>query len=143
MKVQRQYPASNSRRLSEAIRLVLFDIKERYTGEIIDIAKFRNEDNALLEQALLMALDPFTNQELKEALQSQSTLDLTDLKQLHDYYQEPVQCLLKIKDSLDLWTRELGSNGYFDFIENQMGFQVDGNEMNYAIAIPNEYLKQG
>lgn len=143
MKVQRQYPASNSRRLSEAIGLLLFDTKERYTGETIDIAKFRNEDNALLEQALLMAWDPFTNQELKEDLQSQSTLDLTDLKQLHDYYQEPVQCLLKIKDSLDLWTRELGSNGYFDFIENQIGFQVDGNEMNYAIAIPNEYLKQG
>lgn len=139
LKVQRQYPASNSRRLLEAIGLVLFDIKERYTGETIDVAKFRNEDNARLEQALLMAFDPFTNEELKEAIQSQSILDLTDLKQLHHYYQEPIQCLLKIKDSLDLWTRELGSNGYFDFIENQMGYQVNGNEMNYAIAIPTEY----
>ena len=88
-----------------------------------------------------MSFDPFTNQEIKEDLQSQSTLDLTDLKQLHDYYQEPVQCLLKIKDSLDLWTRELGSNGYFDFIENHMGFQVDGNEMMYGVAVPNKYHK--
>ena len=48
LKVQRQNPASNSRRLSEAVGLVLFDIKERYTGETIDVTTFRNEDNARL-----------------------------------------------------------------------------------------------
>lgn len=33
LKIHRRFPSSNSRRLREAIALVLFGIKEKYTGE--------------------------------------------------------------------------------------------------------------
>lgn len=46
------------------IALVLFDVKERCTGQEFDTAKFRNEDNERLEKALLMAFDPYTNEKL-------------------------------------------------------------------------------
>lgn len=79
LKVHRAYPVSNSRRLREAIALVLFDIKEKYIGEQHDAGKFRNEDNARLEKALLMAFDPFTNEEVAALLNQQTQTDkLTD-----------------------------------------------------------------
>ena len=68
LKVHREFPSSNSRRLREAIALALFDIKERCTGEKADTGKFRNEDNEKLEKALLMAFDPYTNVEVMEIL---------------------------------------------------------------------------
>ena len=37
LKTHRQYPSSNSRRLREAIGLVFYDIKSRYTGEQYDL----------------------------------------------------------------------------------------------------------
>lgn len=35
LKVHREFPLSNSRRMREAIALALFDIRERYMGETI------------------------------------------------------------------------------------------------------------
>lgn len=75
LKVHRQYPASNSRRLREAIALVLFDIKEKYSGEIFDTGKFRNEDVERLEKALLMAFDPYTNGEIMALLKQHLQTD--------------------------------------------------------------------
>ncbi|MCD7954408.1 MAG: hypothetical protein LUG93_01330 [Lachnospiraceae bacterium] len=138
LKVHRRFPSSNSRRMDEAIALVLFDIKERYTGESFDTGTFRNADNERLEKALLMAFDPFTNPESFHALRqsrefkSLNISDLSDKNQLHDYYKRPVMCLLRIKDSVDLMLRENGSDGYFDFIENYMGHHIKGEDMDFC-----------
>lgn len=133
LKIHRKYPSSNSRRLIEAIALVLFDVKERCTGESIDTDSFRNDDNQRLERALLMAFDPFTNQEVKEVITTQTTIDLSDYDQLHAYYIEPVSCLLRIKESVDTWVKQNGSDGYFDFIEQFMGSEIHGDEMNFSV----------
>ena len=50
LKIHRKYPSSNSRRLREAIALVLFDVKERCTGESIDTDSFRDDDNQRFER---------------------------------------------------------------------------------------------
>lgn len=68
--------------MAEALGLVLFNIKGRYTSDLIDVEKFHNEDNARLKKALLMAFDPFTNEAIKAVLENQTTMDLTDLEQL-------------------------------------------------------------
>ena len=136
LKIHRKYPSSNSRRLREAIALVLFDVKERCTGEIINTDSFRDDDNQRLERALLMAFDPFTSQEVKEVITSQTTIDLSDHDQLHAYYVEPVRCLLRIKESIDTWVKQNGSDGYFDFIEQFMGSEIHGDEMNFSILTP-------
>ena len=136
LKVHQQFPASNSRRLREAIALVLFDIKERCTGEKIDTGKFRNEDNEKLEKALLMAFDPYTNVEVMELLKQQENTEELSQEMLKDYYKLPVMCLLRIKDSIDTWEKRSGANGYFDFIEGYMGSQIKGTEMNFTIMSP-------
>lgn len=133
LKIHREYPSSNSRRLREAIALVLFDIKEKYTGEKSDTDKFRNEDSERLEKALLMAFDPYTNREIMELLKQQLQTDELTQEMLKNYYKFPAMCLLRIKDSVDTWEKRSGANGYFDFIESYMGSQINGTEMNFSI----------
>ena len=133
LKVHREFPSSNSRRLREAIALAMFDIKERYTGEKADTEKFRNEDNEKLEKALLMAFDPYTNAKVMELLNQQTEAEELTQEMLKSYYKLPVMCLLRIKDSIDTWEKKSGADGYFDFIEDYMGSQIQGTEMNFTL----------
>ncbi len=133
LKIHRESPLSNSRRLREAIALVLFDIKGKYTGEVADTLKYRNEHNEKLEEALLMAFDPYTNVEVMELLKQQAKTDEFTREMLKNYYKLPVMCLLRIKDSIDTWEKRYGADGYFEFIEGCMGDQINGTEMNFTI----------
>ena len=54
---------------------------------------------------------------------------------LRDYYTVPVMCLLRIKDSIDLWEKRGGSNGYFQFIEEYMGDKIKGTEMKFSVLL--------
>ena len=128
LKIRRANPKSNSRRLREAIGLVLFDIKSRYTGEAYDVEAFRDEDNRKLEEALLMAFDPFTNDEIKSIPGMP-----TEPAELREYYKEPIMCLLRIRDSIDRWEKQAGADGYFTFIEEYMGSQISGDEMKFSV----------
>ena len=136
LKIHREFPLSNSRRLREAIALVLFYVKGKYNGEMIDTEKFRNEDNEKLEKALLMAFDPYTNEKIMELIVQQKETDKKTQDMLKGYYKLPVMCLLRIKDSIDTWEKQSGSDGYFDFIESYMGSQIKGSEINYTIMSP-------
>lgn len=133
LKIHREFPSSNSRRLREAIALALFDIKERCTGEKADTEKFRNEDNEKLEKALLMAFDPYTNAKVMKLLKRQKKTKELSQEMLKNYYKLPVMCLLRIKDSIDTWEKRSGANGYFDFIESYMGSQIKGTAMDFTI----------
>ena len=133
LKIYREFPESNSRRLREAIALALFDVKGNYSGEKYDTGNFRNEENERLEKALLMAFDPYTNEEIMELLKEQFQVDELSQGQVKGYYKFPVMCLLRIKESIDTWEKHSGSNGYFDFIEGYMGREITGNDMNFSI----------
>lgn len=132
LRVHRMYPDSDSRRLKEAIALVLFDIRNRYSEEKYDAGNFRNEQNERLEKALLMAFDPLSNKEIEEVLREEAATDVAQLN-LYEYYKIPVMCLLRIKESVDTWEKRMGVNGYFLFTEQCIGEQVEGNEMKFAI----------
>lgn len=138
LKVHRKNPDSNSRRLREAIALALFDIKSRYTNEVILVDRFRDENNEKLEKALLMAFDPFTNEDIRAVVTGE--MDLEDLESLRNYYAEPVICMLRIKESVDAMEKRLGANGYFDFIEGYMGAEIVGDEMKFSILIGSETI---
>lgn len=133
LKIHREFPESNSRRLREAIALALFDIKGNYSREKYDTDNFRNKENERLEKALLTAFDPYTNNEIMELLKEQFQMDLLSQEQVKEYYKFPVMCLLRIKESIDTWEKRSGSDGYFDFIEGYMGKEIKGNDMNSSI----------
>ena len=133
LKIHREFPESNSRRLREAIGLALFDVKETYSDEKYDAGNFRNAENERLEKALLMAFDPYTNNEIMELLKDQFQVDMLSQEQKKKYYKFPIMCLLRIKESIDTWEKHSGSNGYFVFIEEYMGREIKGNDMNFSI----------
>ena len=136
LKINRKYPASNSRRLREAIFITLHQIDSYLTGEKADTGSFENEDNIRLKDALMYVFDPFSNEEVKAILTEKSELDLEDREQLESYYREPVQCILRILDSVDHWEKRCGSNGYFQFVENWLGEKVPRDDkLNYAILL--------
>ena len=137
LKVYRQYPASNSRRLKEAVCLVFHRINGYLSGEQADISKFEDEDNIRLRDALLYAFDPFSNAEVKEILQ----MDLNDREVLTEYFKESVQCIRRIYDSIEYWEKSAGNNGYFEFVESYMGEKIPrDNKLDYAILLGAEAL---
>lgn len=136
LKVHRGHPESNGRRAIEAIVITLFQIQSYLSDDEYDLDSFRSEENERLVQALLMAFDPFTNSEIRTALE-EASVDLGSMEALKELYGEPVRCLLKIKDSVELWSRERGVDGYFRFIENTIGAAVERDQkMNFAVAVP-------
>ena len=139
LKLNRKYPASNSRRLREAIFITLHQIDSYLTGKKADTGNFENEDNIRLKNALLYVFDPFSNEEVKDILTEKSELDLEDSEQMESYFQEPIQCILRILDSVDHWEKRSGSNGYFEFIESWIGEKVPRDDkLNFAILISGE-----
>lgn len=77
---------------------------------------------------VLAILRLLTNEEIQKVIGKEM-----DLRELHDYYKVPVMCLLRIKESVDTWEKQAGSNGYFEFIEQYMGAEIKGKEMNFSV----------
>lgn len=130
LKVQRKNPKSNSYRMKEAITLVLWDIWNQLSDEITEVDEFRNEDNSKLEYALLMAFDPYTNQDIQDYIDQ----EIKDFD-LRKHYTCPVRALLRIRESIDIWEKRMGSDGYFKMYERDFGklFSKDDEEMKFAI----------
>lgn len=136
LKVYRKYPSSNSRRLLEAISLVLFHIESRLTGEEYDLSNFKTEDNDRLVHALLMSFDPFVNEEIKMIIGQEKLDALNNKEELKSFYTIPVMCILRIKESVETFGKHLGANGYFDFIEENMGELIqEDDELKFSIAV--------
>lgn len=133
LKIHRKNPEANSRRLEEAILLSLHEIENMITEERKDTEKYETKENVMLKKALMSSFDPFENEEIKGILESE--LELNNKDTLKDYYQIPVMCMLRIKDSVELWIKKNGSDGYFDFLESWMGHEIPNDEqMSYSIC---------
>lgn len=142
LKVHRKYPESNSRRLKEAICLVFHRINGYLTGEQADVGGFESPENTRLRDAILYSFDPFTSEEVKEALNADPEFDLSDKSTLEKYFKEPVQCVRRIYESVETWEKKSGSNGYFEFIEGYMGSKIDNDDkMTFSIMMdPKAFL---
>lgn len=68
-----------------------------------------------------------------ELLKEQDGTDELTQEMLKDYYKLPVMCLLRVKESIDIWEKRSGADGYFDFMEGYFGSQIKGTEMKFAI----------
>ena len=94
-------------------------------------SNFRNEDNERMERVLFMAFDSYTNDEIMEILnaegEAEDEVSRWTEETARNYYRIPAMCLLRLKDSVDLWMKEYGSDGYFDFIKGYMGSKIEGD----------------
>ena len=69
LKVHRAYPESNSRRAIEAVVITLFEIQSYLSDNEYDLERFQSAENERLVQERLMAFDPVTNRDIREAIQ--------------------------------------------------------------------------
>lgn len=138
LKTYRNNPSSNSRRLKEAIPIVLFKVKGYLSGEEYDVSHFESEENSKLAHAILMAFDPFTNAEIKNSMKD-APIDFSNADDLKLLYSEPVTSLLWIKESVDAWEKKLGPNGYFEFLEGHLGEAIPHDDkIDFTVLLPEE-----
>jgi hypothetical protein len=114
--------------------MCLLRIDGYINGIEYDFGRFATDENQALLGGLLASFDPFTNQEIFDV--ANKTYDLNSTDSLKKLFETPVKCLLRIQKSIELWTGEFGTNGYFDFIEEQIGHLVENDDkMDYTIML--------
>lgn len=134
LKLHRKAPVRNGRHAIEAIHMCLLKI-DGYINRIeYDFGRFITDENRAFLEGLLASFDPFTNQEIFDV--ANKAYDLNSSDDLRKFFETPVKCLLRIEKSIELWTGEFGADGYFNFIEDQMGHLVEKDEkMNYSMML--------
>jgi len=131
LKLHRQDSNRTGRHADEAIEMALLTV-DGYLQQIeYDFDRFAAPENQIFLQGLLISCDPYINQELREVVMTNDTA--FDAK---EYFRLPIQCLLRIEKSIDLWNEDLGSNGYFMFIEGELGYLVEQDDkMNFSVLV--------
>jgi len=69
---------------------------------------------------------PFEDEILKTELTKQ--YDLYSKAGLIELFSLPIKCILKIKKSVERWSKLNGSNGYLNFITDQLSTLLDQME---------------
>lgn len=133
IKINRIHRINNGRRVIEAIHICLFVIDgylKRIEYELDDYITNENEDYV---KSLLMSFDPFTNEEILNVINP--LYDLNSIDDMAQYFSTPIKCLIRIEKSVELWTKEYGLNGYFTFLEKQIGQTVKHDDkMNFTVS---------
>jgi hypothetical protein len=136
LKMSRKTGNRNGRRAMEAIKIALFTISGYLNDCEYDFSKYLTLENQDFVHAVLMAIDPFTNEVLKQALTDE--YDLSSPDGLHEYFSEPIMCLLRIEASAQTWTNRNGVEGYFDFLEEYVAPVIsDDYNMDFGARIKN------
>ena len=136
LKLSRKTNNKNGRRAMEAIKIALFTINGYLNGCEYDFSKFLTSENQDFVHAVLMAVDPFTNEALKDALGDE--YDWSSAEDLREYFSEPIQCLLRIEASMQTWTDRNGPGGYFAFLEEYVAATIaDDYEMDFGAKVKN------
>lgn len=132
LKLHRQNEKRNGRRAIEAIHTCLLMVDGYLNDFEYDISEYFTDENKDFVKGLLMSFDPFTNREIMPVVEQ--IYDLQSPEDLRLYFEEPVMCLLRIEKSIETWMKEMGANGYFLFLEGQIGQAVAKDlEMKYSV----------
>lgn len=133
IKVKRRNPQCTSRRVHEAINMALLTVDSYFESKVYEFGSYETEANRLLYDALLYSFDIFTNPEAKMLAESMYNLESKD--GLIEYFTVPVRCLLRIQKSVKLWIREMGTDGYFEYIMDVFESQIDtsNTKLNFTV----------
>ncbi len=131
LKLHRKNRKLTSLRVIEAINLALIKIYEVLKEVKYETDFYENLENGIFCNKLQMSYDPFCNQLINSMIAQDYDLEKKEVKLR--YFEDPFKCLVRIKESIQMWEKELGMNGYFKFLENTIGVLVsdDDDEMKY------------
>lgn len=99
----------NDRQAQEILQLVLFDIKSITDGIDYICTKWEEENYRTCADILEALFIPEKNPNLQANLREDVCLN-------DEFFELPRKSLIKIHESVGKWTKELGENGYFNFI---------------------------
>ena len=134
VKTNRMKKINSGREAIEAIHLCLFVIDGYINKVEYNLDPYITEKNRDFFNALLTSFDPFSNAEIAKILEATHKFTISD--DLEKYFTEPVQCLLRLEKSIETWTDQLGVNGYFKFLEQQLGAGIKNDgKMDFAINV--------
>lgn len=133
LRANRKSGINNGRHTIDAIHICLFII-DGYINQVeYELDPFITSENKPYLSALLMSFDPFTNEFLRPT--AEKNCDIFSKEGLHDYFEAPIKCLLRIDKSIEFWTKEYGNAGYFNFIESQIGMAITNNDKIDCVVI--------
>lgn len=107
----------NGRQAAEILRLVLYDIKGIAEKEEYDCTKWEEECYRSCADSIESLFLPEKNSELEADLKKQTVLN-------DDYFELARKVIVRIHESVERWTKEMGPNGYFNFIGQYIGTEI-------------------
>ena len=138
LRINRLKHINNGRRVVEAVHVCLFII-DGYINKIeYDLDEHMAGDVPSFVEGILMSFDPFVNKEVLSIACSKGLVDVDSAESLREYYETPVKCLLRLEESIELWTKELGINGYFMFLEKMIGITIRKSD-NMVFSIRDDF----
>jgi len=135
LKMSHKTKNPNGRRAMEAVKIALFTINGYLNGWEYDFGKYLTPENKNFAHAILMAIDPFTNDTLREALGDEYDWNSTEV--VRQFFTLPVKCILRIESSMQTWTDRKGANGYFAFLQEHLSITRGDYQMDYVAKIIN------
>ncbi len=122
--------------LREAIQMTLLTINGYLSDIDYDFNAVLNDNNQVLTETLLMSFDLFTRVEIMDRIKDSYPLDT--IKARKKYFARPVKCLLRIEQSIALWTEEWGPHGYFEYIEHHLDPIAGLQKVHFFIPVENK-----
>jgi len=133
LKTNRKHGINNGRRVIEAIHIFLLMIDGYFNQIEYDLDPYISDTNNQFLNALIMSIDPITNEHLRPFVEEVYDIDSTE--GLHEYFELPVKALLRIEKSIELWTKTHGHNGYFSYLESQIGNVVAHDDLLNSVVV--------
>lgn len=120
------------RQVMEALKLVLFKVEGYLNNVEYEFEQLLDIESVELAEVIARLFIPFEEEILKVELSKK--YDLNNKVCLSELFELPVKCILKIMKSVESWRKWSGSNGYLNFIKeqlNQLIGQMDTFEYFY------------
>jgi hypothetical protein len=133
LKINRIHNINSGSRADEAICMCLLMIDGYINRVEYDLDPYISDTNKPFLSALLTSFDPFSNARMMPYLEGK--YDMQSREGLIEYFEAPVKCLLRIQKSIEFWTKEYGGNGYFNYLEGQIGEIVPHDDVMSSIII--------
>ncbi|MBE6422206.1 hypothetical protein [Succinivibrio dextrinosolvens] len=128
-----------SSEVDTALRICIFKILEKVTGEEYDTSIHEEGIIKDLVYAVLYAFDPFTNEDVKKILSEQTEVefDLSNLEMKKDYFLNYVNAICMLLKSLEIRDQMHGYNGYVHFLKTEQRREFKGgtDKLGYITMI--------
>lgn len=106
------------REVIEALKIVLLKVDERLNNKEYEYKHLIEKHSEEMAQILLKLIDPFENPALIKSFSDKYDFDKKE--DLEQFYSLSVRCVLKIQKTVERWGKWKGTNGYLNFLNDQI-----------------------